>query len=65
MADRRVELAAKAEREWTNYASTCRMGGTREQRSGAFERAMKAERKIADLEFRLFTRAQSERRAAA
>lgn len=38
-----------AEAAWSAYASTCRMGGTPEERRWTFQRALEAERKVARL----------------
>lgn len=65
MADPRVELAAKAEKAWSKYASAVRSGGTPQQRRFAFKQARVADEKLAELELRMFGERQAQRRAAA
>ena len=53
MTDPRVPLAKAAGAAWANYDSTVRLGGTKEQRKWAYERATAAEDALLKVEWKI------------
>ena len=61
MADAHLALAKAAGAAWERYRSTVLMGGTPEQRRWAFDVALKAEGKLAEMEMSLAERGRRAR----